>query len=320
MPTVSVIMNIRNGAATLREAIASVMAQTVPEWELIAWDDRSTDDSAAIVAEFRDPRIRYSLAPQEMPLGQARDAAIRQAWGEWLAFLDQDDVWLPQKLEKQLALAEPSSVGLIYGRTLAIYPNGGQRDLDYFHEFSPLPEGKIQAELLGRGCFIAMSSVLLRRPAVLESGGVPGCIHVSPDYSMYLSVCSRYQARAVQQVVCRYRVHSESMSNVYRRQTLEETLLLVEQWREALPPAEFQRRRSHICTALAFEDFRRPKTFAYGLRRLVNDGSVFWLMGRPFVHLWRRLRRGLRRPYWKQLEHSAAEDRKLARDASGDSD
>ena len=56
MPPVSVIMNVRNGASTLREALDSVMAQTFHDWELIVWDDRSTDDSAAIIAEYRDPQ------------------------------------------------------------------------------------------------------------------------------------------------------------------------------------------------------------------------------------------------------------------------
>src|ERR1035438_5091220 len=70
----------------------------------------------------------------------------------------QDDIWLPRKLELQMALANSPQVGLVYGRTLCFYPSGRQRDYDEFHEFSWLPEGDIFAQLLGRGCFIAMSS------------------------------------------------------------------------------------------------------------------------------------------------------------------
>src|SRR5271157_2479574 len=81
MPLVSVIMNIRNGAVFLREAMNSVMAQTFAGLELIVWDDCSTDDSAAIVAEYKDPRVRYFLSPEETPLGKARDNAMRQARG-----------------------------------------------------------------------------------------------------------------------------------------------------------------------------------------------------------------------------------------------
>ena len=70
MPLVSIIMNVRNGAAFVREAIDSVMAQTLADWELIVWDDCSTDDSAAIVAGYQDHRIHYFLSPEETPLGQ----------------------------------------------------------------------------------------------------------------------------------------------------------------------------------------------------------------------------------------------------------
>src|SRR5947208_2356721 len=105
-PRVSIIMNVRNGLPFLREALDSVLAQTSDDWELIFWDDRSTDGSASVLADYPDPRIRYVLADQPVTLGRARDLAIREARGEWIAFLDQDDVWLPEKLAKQLALVD----------------------------------------------------------------------------------------------------------------------------------------------------------------------------------------------------------------------
>ena len=123
MPQVSVIMNVRNGASFLREALDSVVAQTFHDWELIVWDDRSTDDSPRIISEYHDPRIRYFLSPEDTPLGEARNNAIRQATGDWLAFLDQDDIWLPRKLQQQMALADDQT-GIIYGRAIQFYPNG----------------------------------------------------------------------------------------------------------------------------------------------------------------------------------------------------
>ena len=166
-------MNVRNGAQTLREAIASVLAQTSQDWELIVWDDRSTDNSAAIAAEYRDARIHYYLSPEDVALGKARADAIRQAGGEWIAFLDQDDVWMPHKLESQLALAQ-GDVGLIYGRTVRFYPSGFERDYDHAHEYKPLPEGDIFSQLFTDSCFIAMSSAMFRRSAIESVGGIPG--------------------------------------------------------------------------------------------------------------------------------------------------
>jgi glycosyltransferase involved in cell wall biosynthesis len=196
MPLVSVIINVRNGAATLREAIDSVIAQAFGDWELIVWDDRSTDDSAAVVAEYHDPRIRYFLSPDDTPLGRARSNAIAQARGEWLAFLDQDDVWLPGKLQKQIALAG-ESVGLIYGRTIRFYPSGMERDYDQAHEYALLPEGDIFQQLFTKSCFIAMSSAVFRRSAVEAIGGIPDDVRIIPDYYLYVAVARQFAVRAV---------------------------------------------------------------------------------------------------------------------------
>ena len=210
MPLVSVVMNVRNGASTLREALDSVLSQTFNDWEVIVWDDRSTDDSARTVTDYDDSRIRYFLSPSETSLGRARDEAIRHARGEWIAFLDQDDLWMPRKLEMQIALADPKT-GIIYGRTVRFYSTGLERDYDQTHEFHPLPEGDIFTQLFTKGCFIAMSSAVFRRSAIEEIGGIPDQISIIPDYYLYAAVTRRHPVRAVQQVVCRYRMHGSNM-------------------------------------------------------------------------------------------------------------
>lgn len=310
MPLVSIIMNIRNGAAFLREALDSVIAQTFADWELIVWDDCSTDDSANIVSQYHDDRIRYFLSPDETPLGTARDRAIRQARGEWLAFLDQDDVWLPHKLEKQLALRD-DGVGIIYGRTVLFDSHRGNvRDYDYFHEFEVLPEGDIFAQLFRHACFIAMSSAVLRRSAVVEIGGVPDTIQVVPDYYLYVAIARRYRARAVQDIVCRYRLHPGSMSSSRRHQLRlhEEPLAIIKQWTDSLDSRLSSYRRMTYSTSLALEEMRSTQTALAGMKRLLVDGSVLWLTSRPFVRIWRAIRRRLLRPYWRTVKDGANED------------
>src|SRR5271165_1664006 len=259
MPLVSVIVNVRNGASTLREALDSVMAQTFSDWEVIVWDDCSTDGSANIVARFSDPRIRYFLSPEETSLGKARDNAIRQARGEWLAFLDQDDLWLPRKLEIQMALANQNT-GIIYGRTLRFYPSGMQRDYDQAHEFKPLPEGDIFTQLFTKGCFIAMSSAVFRRSAIEEIGGIPENIAIVPDYYLYVAVAGRYPARAVQDVVSRYRMHDANMSRLTAIAMHREALWLVNHWSDSLDPNTVARCRKRHATAIALEEMRNPGT------------------------------------------------------------
>ena len=308
MPQVSVIMNVRNGAAFLREALDSVLAQSFTDWELIVWDDCSTDDSAQIVQQARDPRVRYYLSPEDTPLGKARDSAIRQATGEWLAFLDQDDIWLPYKLEKQMALAAPE-VGVIYGRTVLFdAAHGNLHDYDYCHEFARLPEGDIFVRLFTEACFIAMSSAMLRRSAVEQAGGIPPHIEVIPDYYLYAAVAQRYQARAVQEVVCRYRMHPGGMNRSNQRRLHEEPLLLLDQWASDLDPRIVAYRRMTYSTVLALQEMSSLRTFGAGLVRLFTKGSVLWLISRPVVHGWRALRRRVQRPYWLATELASDPD------------
>ena len=300
MPLVSVIINVLNGAATLPEAVESVLAQTFADWELIVWDDCSTDGSADTLTRFTDSRIRYVRSEVVVPLGQARQGAIDIARGEWIAFLDQDDIWLPRKLELQLSLADATKVAMVYGRAVSFYPNGKESDFDQFHEFCPLPEGDIFAELLGRGCFIAMSSALVRRSVVEEIGGIPAHIRLIPDYFLYLAMSRQHSVRAVQEAVCRYRVHPGSMTSVYRRESLEETLGLIEAWGKQLPPDAIAQRHAGISTALALEELHHRKSMAHGVNRLVKKGPLLWLVRAPFVRLRRLVDRCLRQPYWKK--------------------
>src|SRR5437868_4501867 len=101
-PLVSVIMNCLNGEQFLRDAIDSVIAQTYANWEIVFWDNASTDASASIAQSYHDDRIRYFRGDSTVPLGHARNLAIQKSRGTFIAFLDCDDLWLPTKLEKQL--------------------------------------------------------------------------------------------------------------------------------------------------------------------------------------------------------------------------
>jgi glycosyltransferase involved in cell wall biosynthesis len=298
MPLITVIMNVRNGASTLREALDSVMGQTLTDWELIVWDDRSTDDSAKIVSEYPDSRIRYFLSPEDTSLGKARDAAIHQACGDWVAFLDQDDLWMPRKLEAQMALTSQNA-GIIYGRTVRFYRSGTLRDYDQAHEYKPLPEGDIFSQLFAKGCFIAMSSAVFRRSAIEEIGGIPQTISIIPDYYLYAAVARRYPARAVQEVVCRYRMHDANMSRLTAIAMHQEALWLADHWADSLEPSTVAQCRRRHCTAIALEEMRSPGTAVRGISRLLTEGSVASQLKRPFLFPFHLLRRNILAPYWK---------------------
>ena len=99
----SVIMPSWNTAGFIAESIRSVIDQTYTKWELIIVDDCSTDNTDEVVASFHDDRIRYFKNEKNMGAALTRNRALREARGEWIAFLDSDDLWKPKKLENQLS-------------------------------------------------------------------------------------------------------------------------------------------------------------------------------------------------------------------------
>ena len=100
---VSIIMPSYNTAKYIKASIDSVLAQTYPYWELIIVDDCSTDETDEVVAAYTDERIRYIKNEKNSGAAVSRNRALREAKGRWIAFLDSDDVWLPEKLEKQIS-------------------------------------------------------------------------------------------------------------------------------------------------------------------------------------------------------------------------
>ena len=115
-PLVSVIINCFNGEKYLREALDSIITQTYNNWEIIFWDNQSTDKSAEIFKSFKDSRLKYYCASSHADiLYEARNYALKKTNGDFIAFLDVDDWWLPNKLEKQIPLFDDPDVGLVYG-------------------------------------------------------------------------------------------------------------------------------------------------------------------------------------------------------------
>ena len=115
-PLISIIMNCYNGEKYLRESLNSVLKQTYKNWEIIFLDNQSNDASAKIFKDYKDDRLKYYCADSHIEiLNKARNYALKKVNGEFIAFLDVDDWWLPEKLEKQIPLFDDPDVGLVYG-------------------------------------------------------------------------------------------------------------------------------------------------------------------------------------------------------------
>lgn len=168
-PVVSVIVGVYNKERHVGECLRSVLAQTCRDFEAIVVDDASTDRSLEVIQGFRDPRIR--LVRREVNSGLPaipRNQAMGMVRGKYLAFLDADDVWMPDKLEKQVAFMEGHpEFPLSHTRCMVIGDDGKEL---YAREGIYPPDGDCFVALL-RKCFICTSTVMLRRELADRVGG-----------------------------------------------------------------------------------------------------------------------------------------------------
>ena len=231
-PRVSVIIIVYNGAAFLAEAVESVLAQTLGDWELLIADDGSSDASLDIAAAYaaRHPdRIRCLRHPDKGNHGMSatRNLGIAGARGRYIAFLDCDDVWLPAKLEEQLAVMEARpSLGMIYGRTLIWHGwREGERSGDHFYDLGVEPGQDYDPPALllvlldNRAQTPTTCNALIRTDLARAVGGFePRFRGMFEDQAFFAKVLLRARVHVSDQCWAKYRQHAASHSAVSARQ------------------------------------------------------------------------------------------------------
>lgn len=222
-PLVSVLMNCYNGEKYLREAIESVLAQTYQNWEVIFWDNQSTDHSAEIFRSYADPRLKYFYAPKHTWLYEARNFAIEKTSGEFIAFLDVDDWWAPTKLEKQIPLFADMEVGLVCGNYWVENEQKKKRFKRFEH---PVPTGWVLDDLL-KSHFVGLLTLVVRRSA-LDSLEYP-CdprYHIIGDFDLAVRLSIHWKSNCVQEPIAFYRLHSSNETAKHRGRQIDE----LERW------------------------------------------------------------------------------------------
>ena len=206
MPKVSVIMNCFNGEKYLREAIDSVYAQTYKDWEIVLWDDASTDKTPEIAKSY-DNKLRYFRGEKAIGLGQARNWAIEKASGDYIAFLDQDDIWMPQKLEKQIPLFEDPEVGIVFSDSILFNENGESQRM-YSHK--RYYTGNCFSKLL-TDYFLDIETVVIRR-SVLDEGKVwfEPSFSLSEEADLFTRIAYKWKLAMVNEPLAKWRVHADS--------------------------------------------------------------------------------------------------------------
>ena len=223
-PAVSVIMNCLNCEKYLREAIDSVYAQTYKDWEIIFWDNASTDSSAEIAKSY-DSKLRYFRDDKTIPLGAARNKALEQCGGEYIAFLDCDDLWMPKKLEEQMPLFNDPKVGLVYTLARRFNSNGL---IDKENEIFEDHFSKINFGLLLENYSITMSSVIISCFVLFSlSYKYDPILKYAEELDLFLRICYKYDVIRLNEYQTHYRIHKKMLTlNSFNLAILEREYIL----------------------------------------------------------------------------------------------
>lgn len=261
-PLVSVIMNCLNGEKYLREAIDSVFAQTYPSWEIIFWDNASTDCSGEIAQSY-DSRLRYFRAEKTIPLGAARRQAVEQAQGDYLALLDYDDVYLPRKLEVQVRMAETNpDLGMVFSDCIFIDSKGGTLGR-CFSKYRPPQDGNVLLGLLSGRNFIICPTPLMRTAAVRKVGGFNPAFTYSEEYDLFLRIALEYHVAYTTEPLAKYRLHAGNITGTGSPGTTRETMQIIKQTVSLLPglpwrnQLKIQRRLWELRAKLMLQSLRK---------------------------------------------------------------
>jgi len=231
MPKFSVQICCYNSEKYLAQTIESVAAQTFNDWELVVINDGSRDATEAIVRRFIDKRLPINYFYQENKgFASARNRAVALSKGEWIAILDHDDVWHAEKLAVQNASIEKYPAAVLHFSNSEWFTDDGKI------ERRTIEAGKFESgivnepfsKLLGEGCFIDSETVVIRKDALIESGGFDESYRYIVDYDLFLKIAKKHDIYYEDRVLAGWRMHPRQATSVMEEDMTREYIGLLE--------------------------------------------------------------------------------------------
>jgi glycosyltransferase involved in cell wall biosynthesis len=297
MPKVSVIIPVFNNSATLAETLESALAQTFTDYEIITIDDGSTDNSKDIILKYAKQhpgKIHYIHQKNSGP-AEARNKGIQNAQGEYIAFLDADDLWMPNKLKIQTAVMdETPELGFTFTETIVIDSLGNQtshwKQDDRPQTFNCLFQRN----------FISNLTVMVRRSCFNTVGLLDPTLTYSQDYDLWLKLAKKFSFKGIALPLAQYRIHTNNISHNIAG-TLNDILTIIKKPEISGDLSAFTVIRRRADTYIHFTDTYLKKGYYYhtGLCYLKSCwhlpfiGYYYWpkeTTGKRFTILYRILR------------------------------
>ncbi len=218
-PLVSIIVNCFNGEKFLEDCLNSILNQTYHNWEVIFWDNHSTDNSKKIFEKFDDKRFKYYLSPKHTFLYEARDLAIKVSNGDFIAICDVDDYWSKKKLELLVPLFQDKNVGMVYSN-LWILNNKNQKKRIYVNK--TLPKGNIDS-IIDIRTYITIPTVVIRKATYFNLKiGFNKKYQMIGDHDFFVRISKKCLFDCVQEPLATYRLHQDNFTKKNRNIEINE--------------------------------------------------------------------------------------------------
>lgn len=239
---VSVIIPTHNRSELLKKAVKSLESQSYQNFEIIIIDDFSTDDTAEVVKEMKNDRIIYLKHDINKGGAEARNTGIKRATGRFIGFLDSDDQWLPDKLEKQLELfANQPDVGVIYTGVQVVNENNHPT-----RKIVPEYRGDILPKLFESNCIDTTSSVLVKKEVLDQVQGFDAGLPSCQDWDLYIRLARVTKFDFVKESMVLFYHHSGERITTNKKSVLNGHLSILEKYKNLAQKQQKSTFRSFI--------------------------------------------------------------------------
>ena len=214
-PTVSINLCCYNSEKYLRETLDSIVNQTFKDWELVIINDGSADSTESIIHEYM--RQGYPIVyhyQENKGLGFSRNEALKRSQGEYIAFIDHDDLWMPEKLEKQIPLFEKDySTGLVFSDAIYFSDKAKGNRFQLYGNKKP-PSGKIFPDLLKR-YFICLVTVLIKKDVLVNiEEWFDERLTIAEEADLFMRISYKWKCEYVDKALAVYRIHENSLTSL----------------------------------------------------------------------------------------------------------
>ena len=295
MPLISIILPLYNGGEFIEKTLLSIGQQSFNNAELIIVDDGSTDNSPDIIKNLslkssypilRNLRI---ITQKNGGVASARNHGIKEAKGEWLSFIDQDDIWLPEKLEKQIEMLQGTNASFCYTAFSRFYADG--REVPKQNGSSD--RNKSLRSLISGKLFIPPSAALVKKEIAESIGGFNSDFIPSDEWDFFLKILEKYDPAYCPEILVKFRSHPTSTAKTQKRKIFAAQLNVIEQHTDIAEKLgvvkELKKRKANVLWHLGQEyeaDNDKKTARGFYMKAIQNNPvriKLFAALGRSFI-------------------------------------